>query len=100
MPVLQESKPTAWRVTTTPPPPYPKEGYLPSPRPPPDIERGLNRSLSGRSDTKVSLTHQRVKGESAYATKLRLFMRASPAILIRFDVPYSPMIFLSKSFGL
>ena len=49
-------------VTTTPPPPCPKEGYLPSPRPPPDIGRGLNRSLSGRSDTKVSATHQRVAG--------------------------------------
>ena len=34
------------RVTTTPPPPYPKEGYLPSPRPPPDIGRGLNRTYS------------------------------------------------------
>ena len=48
--------------TTTPPPPYPKEGYLPSPRPPPDIGMGLNRSLSGRSDIKVSATHQRVAG--------------------------------------
>ena len=67
-------------VTTTPPPPCPKEGYLPSPRPPPDIGRGLNRSLSGRSDIKVSATHQRVAGRIPYATELRLFMRASPAI--------------------
>ena len=37
--------------TTTPPPPYPKEGYLPSPRPPPDIGMGLNRSAC-RSFTK------------------------------------------------
>ncbi len=33
-------------VTTTPPPPCPKEGYLPTPRPPPDIGRGLNRTYS------------------------------------------------------
>ena len=32
--------------TTTPPPPYPNEGYLPTPRPPPDIGMGLNRSYS------------------------------------------------------
>ena len=25
---------------------YPKEGYLPTPRPPPDIGRGLNRTYS------------------------------------------------------
>ena len=33
-------------ITTTPPPPYPKKGYLPTPKPPPDIGRGLNRSYS------------------------------------------------------
>ena len=43
---ITDSQALAWMVTTTPPPPCPKEGYLPTPRPPPDIGRGLNRSYS------------------------------------------------------
>ena len=66
------------RVTTTPPPPYPKEGYLPTPPPPPDIGRGLNRTYSvlrhyGTLDPS--------KGRGDFLrSKVAIVYRASPAI--------------------